>query len=650
MQLSDFFAPLNPTVLSQLLLIFLALDIIGTQIARWFQFSSLLRLAHWVIGLGVLVSVWFVLHWFLPFLTQYIWISLACLTVFSLPNYWQQRSWKPLVDLLVHFPYPLLILLLFGFVKPLYYHTSLPPRVWDDMAYHFYSPYRVFHEPQWNFASDMIPGELSFYDMLPRWLDTAYVLAFSLTHTYAAAQVIHLALTLTAIWTAGWWLHKRIGFLSGIVFVWLCFGLNTGILLSATIGYVDAGAGSLALLGLIALAEFCATRKLTDLNAVATLAALAMGTKYTNIIFPIVSSVLAMIMVGLTQRRYLTYWWNTQTWREKVALTLKTGVMLAVIGLSFGGYWYLKNIAISGNPMYPFVFGCHGCKEEQNVLKNWGYAEFNQQNQPLIVKALFYQEPMLYELFFIAATLGLWLALWQKKRLTMTIITLVFASIVTEIFVVRLISPFELRFFYHWQFLIPLILCLPFQRLPLPWQRWQSKSMMIGLCLVIAYAAFLHHLTKPLIDDQRESLSDIEKIDTHNRAYVLGQLSFAQWVQPMMPHLFPVIEWCGQPKNEVATVLVADPEIIWNYDGLARAFFVNCRFTLIQDPDNLTPELAIAQVSSAKDDTYILSAVECGRADLVYTNPFQAHLFSLNQALICKSEEVLPNLYRLKSD
>ncbi len=648
MQLSDFFAPLQGPILLQLGVVFLCWEIIGTQIANWLQFPPVLRLSHWVVGMGLFVFISFLSHFIWPMWPILTWATLFLLTIPCASTYFKQHLWKELIQGLWAFPYSIIIFFLYGLAKPFFYHVSLPPRVWDDMAYHFYSPYQVFHEPVWNFSSDMLTGQLSFYGMLPRLLDTAYILLFSMTKTYASAQVLHLVLVLTAIWTASWFLRRRVGWWSGIVFSFLCLGLNTGLLLSATTGYVDAGSGALALLFLVALSEFVITRNRKYLFSSVLFWGMAIGTKYTNLVFPIVSSLVSVILVCLTEWRSLGRWWSSHSRLAVVRTSTLLLVGLVLVGTIFGGYWYVKNWAISQNPVYPFVFGCQECREEENVLNDWGYAEFSQKNQALIIESLFYKTPELYQVLFIAATLTVWLAIWKKKTEPLFLTILILITIIGEIFLVRLISPFELRFFYHWQLLIPFILSLPFQALPFQLPRLLKPATALSLTVMLAYATLLVFVAKPIIHKNLESTTDIESIDSRSRAFVLGNLSLTEWIRPMMPGMLPAIEWCGQPRSEVVTIYVADPEIIWNYDGLARIFFVNCRFQVVQNPLDQEPEQFLNQLLTQKPLPVILSAVNCHQPELGYKDPLQLKLSQINKALICRSQEIEPHLFQLQ--
>ncbi len=633
--LFDFFAPHTFFNLAFFVLIIASFEIIGSTLASFLKFPSFLRASHWILGLGAFVTIWFGLHFWLPFWPSYVAVTLTLLTLGAFPYYFSRRLWTTILPLT-----PMIIvtgLVLIPFLKPLYYHTALPPRIWDEMAYHFYSPARLASETTWNFASDHEKG-FSFYMMMPRWLDTSFILVFALSQTYATAQLLHVAIVLTAMLVGATFIKEKIGLLSSFSFIFLFITLNTELFRAASTGYVDAGAGALLFMAFLATihAGFKPTRH--HWYAAAILSGLSLGIKYTNVVL-LISVWLVSIMMTWFSARPLILNFLKKPAIKKLLLNI---VVLALLGMASGGYWYVKNAVISGNPVYPFIFGCGGCMEE-HALDNWGYLTLSPENQETIIKTVFFGEPKLYTLVLISFALTLWSSIYTKHRSKLWLAVTLLLTLCFEVLIHNRVSLFAMRFFYHWVFIIPLALSLL-----VTWpKKIYSPRYPILFAVYLLFASLVILVSKPLILDQRKIFTNIQQIHPASQAFALKKISILEWVTMAFPHTETVVDWCGQSGREVVNLHTFDPEIIWNYYGLSKIFFAHCTLKIsIPGPIEAAPQSAESFIENHQGE-YIWSITNCIQPLPQYPEKIKNEYATLNQAIICRSEVVAPNLYRI---
>ena len=181
--LNDYFTPLNVWNLITTLGLLLFFDVLGSFINHFFlKFSTKLRSVYWLFGLGVFICIWFVAGFFIVPHRLPIIISIILILLITLPNYFWHKEFSPLWSTIRELKLPLLILL--PLMPAVFVKSSLPPYRWDEMVYHYISPWQLQHLTTWHFAGGL-------YENLPRVFDTFNTLIFSLTHTYSIARFFH---------------------------------------------------------------------------------------------------------------------------------------------------------------------------------------------------------------------------------------------------------------------------------------------------------------------------------------------------------------------------------------------------------------------------------------------------------------------------
>lgn len=432
--LGNYFSPLNISNLSLLLAFVVSCEIVGYQLIHFFvkDIPTFLRGAVWLLGLGLITFFYFLVHLFLPFSNSVFIFILVVLFSLSIKIYIKDKAWKKMFNFLKTNKIPLLIILII--LPKVIIKSSLPPYLWDEMAYHYVSPYSLYFEKSWFIGN-------SFYQNLPRLLETVYTMLFAVSKTYSIARAVHFMIFVTFLMTANTYLRQRFGFLTAIVFFTATLFYAENFLLWSTLGYVDVGTMSFVMIALISFMDFYLDDKRENLLFTLAFMGMAIGSKYSALTQLLSMLIIAAIMLSI--RRNILFF--------------KSKIFIFGIALMFilGGYWYAKNLIFTGNPIYPFLFGCKTGTCETVSL---GYTNpLIISNAAVIYSANFLNDKFLEVMLIISMLLTLLLGNKQIRKLLIFIVVFV----IIEIFLVRHISRYETRYFYHWQVLSLLILVLP---------------------------------------------------------------------------------------------------------------------------------------------------------------------------------------------
>lgn len=368
MNLSDYYAPLNFFNLSIFLFFFVAMDICGNIIAVLLKFPGFLRYINWIFGLGFFVFFWFLLHLFLPFRTDYIVISIILFTLPFLPFYFKNKGLLSLLKEIRKFPYPLIFLL--PIAQKLFFLLSMPPYVTDEIAYHYSSPAEIIIRQSWDFGNN-----INLYYMLPRTLETAYSLMFTLTHTYAIARLLHFVIFISSVSAISIFLKEKINIFVAIVYSLFAIFLFAIPLVDSTRGYIDVAPAILSSLLLITMVGWLIDKKRGYIYAAASLMGLMIGIKYTVLGFTIAIIVLMIIFVIIGYRSKIKNYLDIRIIKENIKSNLSIVIIVPLLVVSMGGYWYIKNFIVTANPIYPFAFKCKNnisCGDKNEFFGTWG--------------------------------------------------------------------------------------------------------------------------------------------------------------------------------------------------------------------------------------------------------------------------------------
>ncbi len=639
MQLTSFFAPLNLFNLSIFIYTFFVFDAVGYLLSKAIFLDKYLRPVYWVFGLGIFIFTWFVLHLFIPFGFQLPWISLIFFCLVSFPFYIREKGYLTLFNAILQVPYVVVPLAIIA--KPLYFFLSAPPYYTDEMAYHYYSPAQMILEKKWQFIDS-----IGLYQMIPKLLDTGFQLMFSLSKTYVNARLLHFTLVLTVIIAISIYLKKNVNLFVSIAYAIFVPILSARFFESSILGYVDAGATILATLFLITIVDFLAKGDKKYLLAPAAIFGLTIGIKYTVMVF-----LCSVILVGAVVWLVIYNKKLLELSKRKLSFLLifrKSKFVLLIIFISslFGGYWYIKNLFLTGNPIYPLFFPCFkslqcGVGREHfagwAVPLDWQYFQF--------IKISIFQSEVVFFYFIVSLLISLFFSILYKMRTVFILSLLVPLSIIIEILITRNVSGFELRYFYHWHLLIPLVLALPLSI----FSKYKKKSKTF-FYLLAAIFGILFIITEGIVAYRNvKRIYEPDFVPGYVRNYSMRRADLNDWINYYYPRTNELVKWCGE-KRPMQDIIMFDPALIWTTDdSMMRIFLVNCSIHTFPYL-GLNMEKLSTFIKTNYPNALILSVGRCGdkTAQLSYIpdeTVMERHKY--NMKIICNSKEVMKNVYAL---
>ena len=221
----------------------------------------------------------------------------------------------------------------------------LPPYAYDALTYHLTTV------ALWVQSQSLAPSPLSrccaFYPFTP---DLLVGFPAVLTHSNSFVGLVQIPFVLLgAAATAG---IARIAGLGRSVAVaaGALFALTPAVLAQAPTNYVDVTLAALVLASLYALTRHARTGAAQQLIVAGLAAGLALGTKGTGPLWAIALFAAAIVASTIAVR----------TGRGTFGSAARGLVGGAFAGICLGGWWYIRNFAATGNPLYPFTIRLFG--------------------------------------------------------------------------------------------------------------------------------------------------------------------------------------------------------------------------------------------------------------------------------------------------
>lgn len=619
-KLGDYFAPLNLETLSYSLLLFFFFDILGTFIKkRIAKGESQSRIINWLIGFGFFIFVWFILSLITTYTKIPVLTSIAILLSLTLPEYIKSKEYLKIVRELWSLRIPILIIL--PFLPAIFVKASTPPYYADEMAYQFISPSTLA-----TLAPIKYTGGI--YADLPRIQNLFYEIIFSLTKTYSVARLTNFTILVTSMLYAFKILKKNFGFLPGFLFVFIFFSLPQDIVLTSTLGYVDVPAYSYLAIALVSAVDFLNNRKENFLVLSALFWAMNLGTKYTG-----VSAFVSFVFVFLTiltvkRKEYL------KIFRKKLL------VKLGFIFLLFGGYWYVKNFVVFGNPIYPFIFPCWGkfsshCQTGGSFFGEWTMKVTLANAYPIL--KLLLSTNIFLQMMVVATPL---IAFFTKSSKIRLILFFLLSTVAIELLILKFFSGFYVRYHQHMQhYLIAALVISVANREAL---RQGLAKALVTILILTSLATYIYTI--------RYSNS-LRFLNWYEINYSIGKIDIYDWVEWKFPDMKATILWCEDPPDGLGTKLARfDPDLIWyDYGGYMRVFMTGCKY--VNPPlEGIEVEKVLQKTKEGKMKFWIASPYRCipdsdVKPKYDYEGEHQLYLRKLNNKIICNSEEIKPNLY-----
>lgn len=218
--------------------------------------------------------------------------------------------------------------------------ASVPPVSRDALTHHLYVP-KLFLEAGGLIELPYIP--FSYY---PMNLDLIYMIPLFFGNDIFP-KYVHFLFALITAWLLYHYIHKRMGRPYGLFSAFFFLSIPIVIKLSSTI-YVDLGLICFTTASILMLAEWRENGfPLNKLLLGGFFCGLALGTKYNGLVTLALLSLMVPVLflksrTGSTRNQFRA---------------LRQGVLFAGVALIVFSPWMIRNIVLTGNPVYPLYQG-----------------------------------------------------------------------------------------------------------------------------------------------------------------------------------------------------------------------------------------------------------------------------------------------------
>lgn len=219
-----------------------------------------------------------------------------------------------------------------------------PPLLWDELAYHLPQSLQIV-------SSHSLPANLGdhyFYGNLPKLMEVLFAEGYVLGG-FPLARALHIALFGAFLLFLAGAVSTLFGRRAALVSV-LLIVLYRELMYNASSAYVDAAMVAFEVGALLCLALWLVRRGTAGIGAGALLLGFALSVKYSALFMAVFLALALVIVVGVRSRSL------TKAGRLAAAAGAVTTVA--------GGWWYLKNTVLHGNPVYPLYLGHGGVDDE----------------------------------------------------------------------------------------------------------------------------------------------------------------------------------------------------------------------------------------------------------------------------------------------
>ncbi len=608
----EYFSPLGIISIVSTILIVLSWEIVGTLYVSTVKLRpDFIRLANWLLGLGIYIFIWFVLNLFLPISRFLVVTTLIVPLLLSLPLYLRKQKWRSLFssirDIL-----PILVIFL-PFLPVLFVKSSLPPYLYDEMAYQFISPAELRYNTIWSFSSGL-------YQIIPKSLNLMFHTIFALFNSYAPVRLIHFLVYFTAIVCVYRFLLTRVGGWLAIVFFLLSFSFTSrNIFITTTSGYVDTGVAGFVLLGIIIVYEIVISRK--DYHYLAlSFFGLAVGTKYPALV-PF----------------FAAYIWSTKDFVSRMSKRpVKRMTRVILVFLLFGGFWYLKNFIFTHNPIYPFLFGCRPSDCVRSGFFNGWTTPISVRNLPYIIYSIFdFNKVLVYVLFF-----AFWVSVLSHSSKNKRISILFFLSIVLELLVTRFLGGYLFRYAVHLYSTFILFIIFSVSSSVKDSSNIHLIKKLFSTFLIL-YATYYYLSTIRLTYSSAQM--SIQEV-----AYARGKHNISVWSKDRFGELSGLIEWCNQRPADRPTYLHrTDPYLIWDNPGLIRIFLTNCLFDDIPLAQGGAKDIMPLLYMTYHDSFFYVSSKDhcLSEEEVERAKKIDDLRFRTDNEVVCSIPQIRPHIY-----
>lgn len=246
----------------------------------------------------------------------------------------------------------------------------------------------------------------------------------------------------------------------------------------------------------------------------------------------------------------------------------------------------------------------------------------------------------------ISLILSLIFSLRFKNYLVLLLIITIPSVIILEILITKDIAAFYYRYYYHWLFLLPILLSLPLSFIK---NKINKSAFLIIIFLVWGYF-FIQFPMGNTLQNIKYLNTDLTWFDSFSREYALGKATIYDYIDWQFPKTKGIIKWC-EHQDKVVDIYTFDPKLR-SYDsekGL-KAFFIRCNYKDYKLEESKTSKELSDEFINKHQDAYYLSLEPCNPPG--FENPFtdktDVKTYEVNQVLVCSSEQIIPYLFKIK--
>ncbi len=227
----------------------------------------------------------------------------------------------------------------------LFYLVSafVPPYRTDALAYHIPEAIQIGEIGIWH-----VGGIGNFFGNQPLLMEALYAALYVISG-FSAMNMAHYGILVAGCLALFGLVQNRYGRVAGLLTVLGVFSIYE-LLVNATNPYVDAATVSFEVIGILLFMEWTFRQRRDFLIASGLLYGFALSTKHLPLYSLLILS--ALFIAAHISKKYPFKIWLTHV--------LSFGIPV----LAVSGFWYVKAFVLTGNPIYPFIFGHVGFTDE----------------------------------------------------------------------------------------------------------------------------------------------------------------------------------------------------------------------------------------------------------------------------------------------
>lgn len=245
----------------------------------------------------------------------------------------------------------------------------------------------------------------------------------------------------------------------------------------------------------------------------------------------------------------------------------------------------------------------------------------------------------------ISSILSFIFSLRFKKSLILLLTITIPSVILLEILITKDIAAFYYRYYYHWLFLIPILLALPFSFIR---EKKNRSAFLIIIFLVWGYL-LIRFPVMSVLQNIKYLNTDSMWFDSFSKKYALHQTNIYDYIDWRYPKTKGIIKWC-EDREIMTNLYTLDPKLRFYDDerGL-HMFFIKCNYQSSDLGENKTPGELSEEFINTHLGGYYISLEPChpSGSQNPFTNKIDVQAYEVNQILICSSQQVGSYLYVL---